>query len=52
MSPIKIDTTAIPKIEVKILCSAFLEDIKRFYEVPENNAAFEKWMAEREVAQA
>lgn len=48
MEHIKINIAAIPKIEVKLLCAAFLEDIKRFYEDPVNNAAFEKWMAERE----
>ena len=33
MKPVKIDTTAIPKVEVKLLCSTFLEAIRAFYEV-------------------
>lgn len=43
MNPVKIDTAAMPKIEVRLLCSTFLEQIKAFYEVPENQAAFEAW---------
>ena len=43
MNPVKIDTAAMPKIEVRLLCSTLLEQIKAFYEVPENQAAFEAW---------
>lgn len=40
---VKIDTTAIPKVEVKLLCSTFLEAVQAFYKDPQNMAAFEAW---------
>lgn len=43
MKPVKIDTTAIPKVEVKLLCSTFLEAVQAFYEDPQNLADFEAW---------
>lgn len=48
MDPVKIDTAAMPKIEIRLLCSTFLEQIKAFYEDPENAAAFEAWKKQRE----
>ena len=48
MDPVKIDTAAMPKIEVRLLSSTFLEQIKAFYEDPENAAAFEAWKKQRE----
>ena len=48
MNPVKIDTAAMPKIEIKLLCSTFLEQIKAFYQDPENVAALETWKKERE----
>ena len=47
MNPVKIDTTAIPKIEVKLLCSTFLEAVRAFYEDPQNLADFEAWQKAR-----
>ena len=43
MNPVKIDTAAMPKIEIRLLCSTFLEQIKAFYA-----AAFEAWKKQRE----
>ena len=48
MDPVKIDTAAMPKIEIRLLCSTFLEQIKAFYEDTENAAAFEAWKKQRE----
>lgn len=42
-STIKIVPESIPIMEQKILCAAFLEAVLRFYENPENMAAFERW---------
>ena len=44
MDPVKIDTAAMPKIEIRLLCSTFLEQIKAFYEAPEHAA----WKSLRE----
>ena len=58
MNTVHIDTSAIPKIEVKILCSTVLEAVKRFVEDPANatlceNArrygAFEAFRMEQEA---
>lgn len=43
MNPVKIDTEAMPKIEVKVLCSTILEAVEAFYKDPKNLAAFETW---------
>ena len=40
---VKINTEAIPKVEVKLLCSTFLEAVLAFYKDPQNMAAFEAW---------
>lgn len=48
MNPVKINTAAMPRIEIKLLCSTFLEQIKAFYQDPENVAAFEAWKKQRE----
>ena len=45
---IKIDPSLIPKVEVRVLCAAFLEAVLRFYEDPINSADFERWLIERE----
>lgn len=36
MNPVKIDTAAMPKIEVKVLCSTILEAVEAFYKDPKN----------------
>ena len=41
--PIRINPQEIPRTEQKILCATFLDAVLRFYENPENMAAFEKW---------
>ena len=43
MNPVKIDPAAMPKIEVKVLCSTILEAVEAFYKDPKNLAAFEAW---------
>lgn len=50
MKPVKIDTAAIPKVEVKLLCSTFLEAVQAFYEDPQNRADFEAWQKARATA--
>lgn len=45
MTSVKIDTTAIPKIEVNLLCGTFLKAIEAFYKDPKNRAEFEAWKA-------
>lgn len=46
--PVKIDTSAIPKVEVRLLCKTFLDAVKAFYKDPKNLAGFEEWRKERE----
>lgn len=43
-STVKIIPESIPVMEQKILCAAFLDAILRFYEDPENVAAYERRM--------
>lgn len=50
MNPVKINTQAIPKIEVNLLCSAFLEAVQAFYKDPQNVADFEAWQRGRATA--
>lgn len=50
MKPVKIDTAAIPRIEVKILCGTFLEAVQAFYQDPQNLADFEAWRKARATA--
>ena len=45
---IKINASLIPKIEVSVLCAAFLDAVMKFYENDENMAGFEKWLKEQE----
>ena len=46
MDPVKIDTAAMPKIEIRLLCSTFLEQIKAFYDDPENAAGARRGAAD------
>ena len=43
-STVKIIPESIPVMEQKILCAAFLDAIIRFYEDPENVAAYKRHM--------
>ena len=43
-STVKILPESIPIMEQKILCAAFLDAVLRFYEDPENVAAYERHM--------
>lgn len=44
---IRIIPESIPSVEKRILCAVFLEAVLRFYEQPENEAAFRKWILEK-----
>lgn len=44
---VRVIPKTIPHMEQKLLCATFLEAILRFYENPENMAAFEVWCAEK-----
>ena len=45
-----ISVAKIPKIEGRIIGWELDEIITKFYEDPENKAAFERWKAERDAA--
>jgi len=40
---VRIIPKAIPHVDQKILCAAFLKAVLRFYEDPANEAAFDQW---------
>lgn len=42
-TPIHIDVSQIPKIEMDVLCATILEAAQKFYEDPENRRRFEEW---------
>lgn len=44
---IRVIPETIPRMEQKKLCAAFLEAAIRFYDSSENQAAFERWRAEK-----
>lgn len=58
-TPIKIDCTQIPQVEMDILCRTLLAGVERFYADPENLRRFYEWLngeegqayAAREAAQ-
>ena len=45
VSDVRIDPKEIPNMEMKLLCATILDAVIRFYEKPENMAAFQKWQA-------
>ena len=45
---IQFDLSAIPKSDIRLLCSTFLSAAKQFYEDPKNLEDFEKWKDARE----
>lgn len=47
METVKIIPSEIPKLELKLFCLALAEAATRFYEKPENEAAFQAWLAEQ-----
>lgn len=47
MDIIKIDISLIPKEDVRMLASTFLEAAKKFYEDPESLKKFEEWKMTR-----
>ncbi len=49
---IKIDVNSIPENEVKLLAMNLLDGAKKFYEKPENIAAFQKWQKQRNKMRA
>ena len=44
-SDFRIDPKENPNMEMKLLCATILDAVIRFYEEPENMAAFQKWQA-------
>lgn len=47
MNAIKTDLSAIPGIEVELLCRCVLDGVAAFYQDPQHCQAFEAWMAEK-----
>lgn len=47
-TPIKIDTSRIPKVELRLLCQAIAELAERLMEDPKHRAEFEVWQAQRQ----
>ncbi len=43
----KIDVSAIPDVELRLLCSTLLDAVKRFYDDPRNVAMYEEWNSKR-----
>ena len=46
-TPVRIDTSQIPAVEVQILSATFLDAVQRFYENPDNIRRFEAWRNKR-----
>lgn len=46
-TPVRIDTSQIPAVEVQILSATFLDAVQRFYDDPENIRRFEEWRNKR-----
>ena len=46
-TPVRIDTSQIPAVEVQILSATFLDAVQRFYENPDNIRRFEEWRNKR-----
>ena len=46
-TPVRIDTSQIPAVEVQILSATFLDAVQRFYENPDNIRRFEEWHNKR-----
>lgn len=44
---IRVDPKEISKIELRLLCAAFLDAAMKFYEDPANIVGYETWLAER-----
>ncbi|MCL1873634.1 MAG: hypothetical protein FWF85_05910 [Clostridiales bacterium] len=44
---IKINTAAIPSIEMRILSNTLIKAVEQFFETPENQADFKRWKKER-----
>ena len=42
-SPIKIDITQIPPVELKLLCQTLVKTVEQFYSDPKNRERFEQW---------
>lgn len=48
METVRIDVREIPGTEVQNLAMTFLSAVRRFYEDPKNEAAFQEWKRRRE----
>lgn len=49
---VKIVLESIPGVEMRFLCRTIAEAAERFYSIPENRAAFEKWLKEKDSQKA
>lgn len=47
MNPVRIDTAAIPKVELRVFCSAIADLAERLMADPKHRAEFEAWQKER-----
>jgi len=45
---VKVNIKEIPSLEMGMLVKALFNEAEQFYKDPENQAAFEKWQAERQ----
>jgi hypothetical protein len=46
---VKIKPAEVPKLEMKLFCLSIVEATERFYKDERNEAAFQKWLKQREV---
>lgn len=47
MHPVRIDTAAIPKVELRVFCSAIADLAERLMADPKHRAEFEAWQKAR-----
>jgi hypothetical protein len=47
MERVKINPAEIPELELRFFCLALAEAAERYFSVPENEAAFQAWLAKR-----
>ena len=52
MGKIKINPNEMPRLEREHLAAVFLKAVERFYKDPENQRAFEGWLAKEQEGRA
>lgn len=52
MKTVKIQWNKVPKTDKDIISRSLIQWIRAFYDDPDNMAAFEKWKASRDAAEA